>query len=194
MAIRIGRRIPNWMILAITGSVVSVGLLIAGLNKPLPEYLIATESLRPGSQVELDTLSTVKLDLGPASSKYLLKSEFEIGSSVVRVVREGELLARADMTFATDPSQTAIRLVPALKPAQAVRPGARVSVWQVVETEEGPQAQRLVSSAEVLDLIYGEGLFAAERPEVEIRVSIEQSLLIMTAVSSKFDIYLLPLS
>jgi len=194
MAIRIGRRIPNWMILAITGTVVSVGLLIAGLNKPLPEYLIATQSLRPGSQVELGSLSTVKLDLGPASSKYLLKSEFEIGSSVVRVVREGELLARADMTFATDPSQTAIRLVPALKPAQAVRPGARVSVWQVVETEEGSQAQRLVSSAEVLDLIYGEGLFAAERPEVEIRVSIEQSLLIMTAVSSKFDIYLLPLS
>lgn len=194
MAIRIGRRIPNWMILAITGSVVSVGLLIAGLNKPLPEYLIATQSLRPGSQVELGAFSTVKLDLGPASSKYLLKSEFEIGSSVVRVVREGELLARADMTFATDPSQTAIRLVPALKPAQAVRPGARVSVWQVIETEDGSQAQRLVSSAEVLDLIYGEGLFAAERPEVEIRVSIEQSLLIMTAVSSKFDIYLLPLS
>jgi hypothetical protein len=66
-------------------------------------------------------------------------------------------------------------------------------VWKVVETETGQEVQQLVARAEVLDLVYGEGLFAAEFPEVEIRISWEQSALLLKAVTAESDIYLLPL-
>jgi hypothetical protein len=108
-------------------------------------------------------------------------------------VREGELISKADLTFETNQELTSIRFIPKLKPSDQVIPGALVSVWKVIETEDGQQVQQLVETAEVLDLVYGEGLFAAEYPELELRVSWEQSALLLQAVTAESDIYVLPL-
>jgi hypothetical protein len=193
MAVRFGRRIPNWILLAAGSTLVAVALLVAALAKPVPEYLVAAVALKPGAPIQQQDLKSVSLDLGETSEAYVLATELRPGVGVSRVVREGEILSKADLTFELDPTLTSIRFIPKLKPSNQVKPGSQVSVWKVVETETGQEVQQLVARTEVLDLVYGEGLFAAEFPEVEIRISWEQSALLLKAVTAESDIYLLPL-
>jgi hypothetical protein len=193
MALRFGRRIPNWILLVAGSTLVATALGIAAVTKPVPEYLVAAAALKPGAPLSATDLKTVPLDLGETAASYVLAEDLPPGVGVSRVVRQGELLSKADLTFELDQELTSIRFIPKLKPSVQVKPGSQVSVWKVVETETGQQVQQLVARAEVLDLVYGEGLFAAEFPEVEIRITWEQSALLLQAVTAESDIYLLPL-
>lgn len=194
MAIRFTRRIPNWILLAAGSALLAGAFGVAAVTRPVPEYLVALSALKPGTPIQLEDLRSVSLDLGETAENYLLASDLEPGAGVLRVVRPGEILARADLTFELDETLTSIRFIPKLKPSNQVKPGSQVSVWKVIETESGQEVQQLVARAEVLDLVFGEGLFAAEFPEVEIRVSWPESALLLQAVSAESDIYLLPLT
>lgn len=194
MALRYGRRLPNWFLIVIGFVLLTFGVIAATLMRPLPEYLVATEVLKPGVPISEDFVQGIAIELEGASETYLLAADLEPGIGVSRVVRPGELISRADLTFETNPNLTSMRITPKLKPSAQVSAGAMVAVWQVIEQEDGLQVQRLVARAEVLDLVYGEGLFAAELPEVEIRISWDQSLLLLQAISAEADLYLLPLS
>lgn len=194
MAVRFGRRIPNWLLLVASSGLVALALGVAAISRPVPEYLVAAAALKPGAPIQVEDLKVVALDLEEAAPNYLLAEDLLPGVGVLRVVRQGEIISRADLTFETDESLTSIRFIPKLKPSDQVIPGGKVSVWRVVETEAGMEVQQLVPSAEVLDLVYGEGLFAAEFPEVELRLSWEQSALMLQAVSAESDIYILPLT
>lgn len=193
MAIRFGKRVPNWVLLAAGSLAVAIALGVAALSRPVPEYLVAATALKPGAPIQPEDLRPVALDLKELGDTYLLAQDLLPGVGVIRVVREGELISRSDLTFEVDDTLTSIRIIPKLKPSDQVTPGAQVSVWKVLETEDGEQVQQLVERAEVLDLVYGEGLFAAEYPEVELRISWEQSALLLQAISAESDIYLLPL-
>lgn len=193
MAIRFGKRVPNWILLAAGSLAVAIALGVAALSRPVPEYLVAATALKPGVPIQPEDLRSVALDLKELGDTYLLAQDLLPGVGVIRVVREGELISRSDLTFEVDDTLTSIRIIPKLKPSDQVTPGAQVSVWKVLETEAGEQVQQLVERAEVLDLVYGEGLFAAEYPEVELRISWEQSALLLQAISAESDIYLLPL-
>jgi hypothetical protein len=83
--------------------------------------------------------------------------------------------------------------VPDLLPAESITSGSAVSVWQVVETEDGYQPQRIVSVAEVLALEFGEGLFADDAPNVELLMNLDQSTLVLQAVAADYPLYVLPL-
>lgn len=194
MALRYGRRLPNWFLIVMGFVLLALGVVTTALLRPLPEYLVATAVLKPGLPISEDYVQGIALELEGASDKYLLAADLEPGVGVSRVVRPGELISRADLTFETNPNLTSMRITPKLKPSAQVGAGAMVAIWQVVEQEEGIQVERLVARAEVLDLVYGEGLFAAELPEVEIRISWDQSLLLLQAISAEADLYLLPLS
>ena len=194
MAVRYGRRLPNWFLILMGFVLVAFAFIAAALMRPVPEYLVATAALKPGVPISIDSVRQVPVDLGEVSDGYLLATDLEPGVGVSRVIRPGELLSRADLTFETNPNLTSMRITPKLKPSAQVTPGAKVAIWQVVEQEEGLRVERLVARAEVLDLVYGEGLFAAELPEVEIRISWDQSLLLLESISAEADLYLLPLS
>ena len=194
MAVRFGKRLPNWVMLAAGTVLVGIGLVLAAVNRPVPEYLVAVGALKPGAPIQSTQVKVVAMDLAEAGSKYLLAEDLALGAGVSRVVRDGEILARADLTFELDPNLTSLRLTPKLKPSKQVQAGSSVSVWEVVEAAEGRQVKQLVPSAEVLELIYGDGLFDAEFPEVELRLSWEQSVLLLEAISSESDLYILPLT
>lgn len=194
MAIRYGRRLPNWLYVVFGFVALGFTLLTAAMLRPVPEYLMATAAIKPGLPISLESTTGVEIDLGQAADSYLLKSDFQPGIGVSRLIRAGELLSKADLTFETNPNLTSMRITPKLKPSAQVSSGAQVTIWQVIEQEDGLAVERLVARAEVLDLIYGEGLFAAELPEVEIRISWDQSLLLLQAISAEADLYLLPLS
>lgn len=192
MAIRMGRKIPNWLILAGAGVVVSVGLVVSVLAKPLPEYLVAAADIKPGGLLSEKDFVSVSLDLGDIRN-YLRADELPVNQSVVRVVRKGELLSALDLTTETDPNFTALRLIPELRPAIS-EIGSFVSVWRAIEGETGFEMQRLVERAEVLAIEEGEGLFADNVPEVELRLGVEESVFVMQAISQESAIFLVPVS
>jgi hypothetical protein len=193
MAIRIGRRIPNWLILIIGTIAILLGLGLAALAKPVPEYLVATSILKPGMPLNASMFTTARVELGAVADSYLRADHLLPGTAVARVVRPGELISNRDLTTELNPDFTSLRILPKLKPASAVQAGRMVALWQALPVEdEPPQLQRLIARAEVLEVAYGEGLFAQELPEVEIRLSQEQATLVMQAISAKFDLYLIP--
>lgn len=187
-----GRKIPNWLILAGAGVVVSVGLLVSVLMKPLPEYLVAAADIKPGSVLSEKDFVAMPLDLGEMQN-YLRVDQLPTNQSVVRVVRKGELLSAFDLTSEIDSNFTALRLVPELRPAIS-RVGSFVSVWRALEGEAGFEMQRLVERAEVLAIEEGEGLFADNVPEIELRLGIEESVFVMQAISQENSIFLVPVS
>lgn len=190
MAIRMGRRIPNWLILAIFGSVVLVGLVVSSLFRPLPEYLVAASDLKPGEQLSASDFNSVPIDLGDVVG-YLMAEDAPAVTGVVRLIRKGELIHQKDVTSLSDPEYTAIRITPELKPA-SVAAGAFVSVWRAIERESGVELELIVPRSEVLELKYGEGLFAQENPEVELHLKLDEAIAVMLAVSLENQIFVVP--
>lgn len=167
-----------------------VGLLVSSLLRPLPEYLVAATDLKPGEMLKAEHFTSVALDLGELGA--YVKSE-DAGSviGVQRVVRKGELLSKKDLTTIAYPEYTAIRITPELKPA-SVAAGSFVSVWRAIERESGTELELIVPRAEVFEIKYGEGLFAQENPEVEVRLKLEEAIAVMHAISLENQIFVVP--
>ena len=181
------------MILIVGSFLILVLVAVAGLNRPLPTYLIAASNLAPGTQLRSESLVIGALDLGSIAQNYVTTDELE-DSYLVLPVAAGELIPKRALGQGLGQNQTSIRIVPNLKPASQIVAGARAAIWQVVEVEEAYESQLLVPSALVSDLVYGEGLFAGEIPEVELLITREQATLVLQALTKEAAIYLLPLS
>jgi hypothetical protein len=186
------RRIPNWLILGVGMSLVVIALGLSALNKPLPEYLIAAQDLVPGEPISADSLIAVNMNLGSAANLYLQRGEVLQDETVVSLIRQGELIPRAELTKNLKANFTSLRFLPTLKPSQNIKPGSWVSIWQVVETEDDFESQRLIPRALVLAVITEDGLFSGDSPEVEISLQLEDSSLVISALSAGHDVYLLP--
>lgn len=193
MAKRLRARPSNTVLLIIGSFIILVLVAIAGLNRPLPTYLIAATNLTPGISLSSDLVRTEGLDLGSISQNYATTADLD-GHFLVLPIPSGELIPMRALGQELGFGKTSLRVTPGLKPASQITPGARVQIWQVVETEIGFESQLLVPSSLVTDLVYGDGLFAAEIPEVELIVSKEQAQLVLQAVTAKYALYLLPLS
>jgi hypothetical protein len=170
--------------------VVLVGLVVSSLFRPLPEYLVAATDLKPGELLTDEAFTRVALDLGEVSA-YVKAEEAFSATGVSRLIRKGELIASQDLTTLTDPEYTAIRITPELKPA-SVTQGSFVALWRAIEREAGVELELIVPRAEVLEIKYGEGLFAQENPEVELRLKLDEAIAAMHAVSLENQIFVVP--
>lgn len=192
MAKRLRARPSNTLLLVI-GSIVILALVaFAGLNKPLPSYLIASSNLAPGMQLSAQNTRTEQLDLGSLASSYVTAEDLA-GFVLLQPVVAGELIPTRLLGRGLALGETSLRFTPALKPAGQITPGSRVAIWQVVKLEDSFESQLLVRSALVTDLQFGEGLFAAELPEVEVLLSEAFASLVLQSLASDNAIYLLPL-
>lgn len=191
MNIRIRKRVSPWTVLILILSLAAVAVLVFTLNKPLPTYLVAKRDLVPGELITAEDVDQLNLDLGPLAGSYL--SEIPRDVSVRSAVPKGELIPVSRLGTELAENQTAIRLLPATKPAASVTAGTLVSVWQVVEVEGEFQPQQLVAIAEVAAIQYGEGLFSEEVPEIELLLGKEQAMLVITALAADYDVFVLPL-
>lgn len=171
-------------------AIASVGIAVISLNKPLPTYLVAKRDLVPGQSIQTTDLDMVELDLGSLAALYA--KEIPAGTALTSAVPKGELIPVSRFGRELAENQTAIRLVPSIKPSAAVVLGSFVSIWQVVEVEGLFQPEQLVARAEVASVEFGEGLFAEDVPEIEILLSKEQAMLLITALAADFDVFVLP--
>lgn len=193
MAKRLRARPSNALLLAIGTFVILVLLAVAGLNKPLPGYLIAAGNLPPGAALDQGNAEILELDLGPLAERYATQEQAQ-GMVLLQPVASGELIPLRLLGERAPQNQTAIRFTPDLKPANPIAIGSRVAIWQVVEIEEIFEPQLLVENAVVSDLAFGDGLFAGELPEVEVLVTHSQGSLLISALASDAAVYLLPRS
>ena len=193
MAKRLRARPSNTVILIAGSFLVLVLVGIAGLNRPLPSYLIAAGNLGAGTVLTSELVRSESLDLGSIAQGYATDSDLD-GQALLLPVASGELIPRRALGETLANGQTSIRVIPDLKPASQITPGSRVSIWQVVELEDGFEPQLLVASSLVSDIFLGDGLFAGELPEVELILSRGEAALVLTAITSESAIYLLPLS
>jgi hypothetical protein len=189
---RLRARPSNTVLLIVGSFIILVLVAIAGLNRPLPSYLIAATNLSPGTQLTYEAVRVENLDLGSIAQNYATEEDLE-NKHLILPIANGELIPLRALGTELRFGQTSLRIVPGLKPASQITAGSRVQIWQVVETEIGFESQLLVGSSMVADLVYGDGLFAAEIPEVELMVTKEQAQLVLEAVAAKSAIYLLPL-
>jgi len=190
---RLRARPANWVLLLISSSLVLGGLVVASAMKPLPSYLVASSTISTGTLLSEADAVVVELDLGVYSEAYVAAGTSIEGLSATAVIGQGELIPLRLIGRGLRPDQTALRFVPDLKPAQSIVPGSVVSVWQVIETEEGFVPQRIVSVSEVLAIEFGDGLFAEDAPDVELLLNLDQSTLVLAAVAAGYPIYVLPL-
>jgi hypothetical protein len=190
MSMRIRKSISPWTFAIFILSLAALAVIVITLNKPLPTYLVAKRALVPGEQLTAQDVDFLNLDLGPLESNYL--REIPADLAVRSAVPAGELIPVSRLGTQLSENQTAIRILPATKPASSVVAGTLVSVWQVVEVEGQFQPQQLVATAEVAAVQYGEGLFSEEIPEVELLVGREQAMLVITALAADFDVFVLP--
>lgn len=190
MSMRIRKSISPWTVAIFILSLAALAVIVITLNKPLPTYLVAKRALVPGEQITAQDVDFLNLDLGPLENNYL--REIPADLAVRSAVPAGELIPVSRLGTQLSENQTAIRILPATKPASSVVAGTLVSVWQVVEVEGQFQPQQLVATAEVAAVQYGEGLFSEEIPEVELLVGREQAMLVITALAADFDVFVLP--
>ncbi|MDP4756087.1 MAG: hypothetical protein NWR78_02965 [Aquiluna sp.] len=193
MAKRLRARPSNTVILVAGSFLVLVLVGIAGLNRPLPTYLIASSNLGVGTVLGSELVRVESLDLGSIAESYATEADLD-GQALLIPISSGELIPRRALGESLTNGQTSIRVVPDLKPASQITLGSRVSIWQVVEVEDEFEPQLLVASSLVSDILFGEGLFAGELPEVELILSRTEAAMVLRAVTSESAIYLLPLS
>lgn len=193
MAKRLRARPSNTVILVAGSFLVLVLVGIAGLNRPLPTYLIASSNLGVGTVLGSELVRVESLDLGSIAESYATEADLD-GQALLIPISSGELIPRRALGESLTNGKTSIRIVPDLKPASQITLGSRVSIWQVVEVEDEFEPQLLVASSLVSDILFGEGLFAGELPEVELILSRIEAAMVLRAVTSESAIYLLPLS
>ena len=193
MAKRLRARPSNTVILVAGSFLILVLVGIAGLNRPLPTYLIASSNLGVGTVLGSELVRLESLDLGSIAESYATEADLD-GQALLIPISSGELIPRRALGESLTNGQTSIRVVPDLKPASQITLGSRVSIWQVVEVEDEFEPQLLVASSLVSDILFGEGLFAGELPEVELILSRIEAAMVLRAVTSESAIYLLPLS
>lgn len=191
MSMRIRKRVNPWTIAIFILSMAAAAVVVFTLNKPLPTYLIAKRDLVPGELITEQDVEQLNLDLGPLAANYI--TELPDDLAVRSAVPQGELIPVSRLGTQLAQNQTAVRLLPATKPAAAVMAGSLVAVWQVVEVEGEFQPQQLVAIAEVAAIQYGEGLFSEEVPEIELLLGKEQAMLVITALAANHDVFVLPL-
>ena len=191
MSMRIRKRVNPWTVAIFILSLAAVAVMVFALNKPLPTYLIAKRDLLPGELISAQDVEQLNLELGPLAASYI--KELPDDLAVRSAIPQGELIPLSRLGTQLAQNQTAIRLLPATKPASAVLAGSLVSVWQVVEVEGEFQPQQLVAIAEVAAIQYGEGLFSEDVPEIELLLGKEQAMLVITALAADYDVFVLPL-
>jgi hypothetical protein len=181
---------PIWL------AAIGLGLVVSYLlvNRPLPEYLVASADLASGTRVELAQVAPARLALDSIAGRYLRPEEFHSGLVLTRPILAGELIPASALSEVSNPAFTQLVVKPSTLPATQVRVGNRVAVWAATARDELAMPRLLVGAAEVTAIIAPEGLFSDALPSVQILISRTSVSALLQALAARQEIYLLPVS
>lgn len=184
------KRVSGWMVLMLVGA---VGLVIVGafaLTKPLPEYLIAKGTVLPGEELRPEAFEPRRMDLGSLSGMYLKPEDLQEDLVFSEVILSGELIP-GRMLVGGVPSHTSIVLRPSLPVSSQIEPGSWVQIWRTVSTPDGFIGEQLIPFSQVISISDDASLISDQSAEVEVSISQEQAGILLPAISSENDIFLL---
>ncbi len=173
---------------------IALSLLIAGalaLSRPLPEYLVAKETLIPGQRVSMENFDLQSLNLGPSEGTYLRFGGAPDPFYVSEMVLEGELIPTRIVLNDLTKGRTTVVLHPSLPVSQKVIAGSWVQIWRTKPSAQGFIGELLVPRSQVLAVTKDQSFVSADASTVEVLVSQQQAALILETLASEFDVYLL---
>jgi hypothetical protein len=86
---------------------------------------------------------------------------------------------------------TTVVLEPSLEISPSIAPGSWVQIWRTIESSEGFLSERLVDRSQVVSIRQGDSLVSSSGSQIEVKVSEEQSAIILQTMSAEQDIYVL---
>jgi len=185
------KRISTGSLLTIVAAVGLVITAVLALNKPLPEYLVAKVDLLPGHKISITQLEARPINLGETGSAYLTFGDFDEGYVATDFVSRGELLLVRKLSTTESPGWTTVVLIPSLEISPGIAPGSWVQIWRTIESPEGFLSERLVDRSQVVSLRQGDSLVSSSESQIEVKVSEEQSAIILQTMSAEQDIFVL---
>lgn len=180
-------------LVAVLATAAALLVLAWVLLRPVPEYLVASEDLASGTRVVPEQLIISRVDLGQSATGYLQPSEFRAGMVLTRPVLRGELLPASALADNVNPLFTQLVVQPSTMPPPQVRAGNRVALWAAA-ANSGFGPRQLVSRAEVTALVEPQGLFSDAWPSVQLLIPRTSVAIVLQALATKQQIYLLPVS
>jgi len=168
-------------------------VLVWAVMRPVPEYLVASQDLASGTRVLPEQLTVSRIELGPAGAGYVQPAEFRAGMVLTRPVLRGELLPASALADNVNPLFTQLVVQPSSMPPAQVRVGNRVALWAAAANSDRG-ARQLLGRAEVTALIEPVGLFSDSWPSVQLLIPRTSVALVLQAIATKQQIYLLPVS
>lgn len=193
-------RRPSWRdprllvgVALVAGSVALGATVVASADRTAPAY-VAAHALTPGDAVTAADLRSVDVNLAGTTDAYLSPAEpLEPGAVVVRVVREGELVARSALGRAEDLEvrQVAVPVESAL--SDRVVTGSTVDLWSVppADANEGPS--ELVRGVDVAQVdTASSGLVGRGGAAVHVLVPSDRLADVLEALASEGTVAVVP--
>ena len=185
------KRVSTWSVISIA-AVIGVSFAAAfGLNRPVPEFLIAKEDLEPGQKISISQLAARPISLGESEVAYWKLQEYEEGHVATDFIAKGELLPLRQLSLTQLSGMTTIVLLPALEISPSIVPGSWVQIWRTIEGPQGFLSERVVERSQVVSVIADGSLVSGNKSQVEVAVTEEQSGIIIQSMSAKQDIFVL---
>lgn len=167
------------------------GMLIWQVNRPLPEYLIASAPVNYGTEISSLTFSTVNLDLGSSADKYLQAKDVISGQRVIRAIGAGELIPLSTLAGNLPSGKVLVSIQPGSAGSTEITPGTEVQIWLVeLLAHTQPSDPELLGLGEVTRVEKPEGLFASDFGSYEILVPQDLAPRIFKAQAAQSPIYL----
>lgn len=185
------KRISAWTFLSIAAAACLVIAAAVALNRPIPEYLVATADLEPGQKISRTQLEVRPMDMGETGSAYLTLGDLDEDYVITDFISSGELLPRRQISLTQSVGRTTVVLMPSLEISPSIEPGSWVQIWRTIEGPEGFLSERLVERSQVVSVSQEDSLVSSSISQIEVAVSEEQSAVIMQTMSAEQDIYVL---
>ena len=170
--------------------------LFAQAANPKEQILIAKAGLSAGSQVTLDSVSSVEVSLNGSEQKYLRAIAPNQNLFLIASVRAGELIPLAQLVNSAKDTRVPVQISPAMGIAKAIKVGSAVDLWaskqQSAQVYADPRI--LTLGAEVSEIIEPTGMFANAGRALELMVHPDDVPAIIAANASgdKFAAILKP--
>ena len=193
---------PSWKdprlllgVLLVLGSVAGVGALVASQDQTT-QVLAAAREIPVGTVLEPDDFDVVQVALGGLEGTYLPASDpFPEDAVAGSLIRRGELLARADITAATDLDRKPLGLDVQTPLPSGIRAGDRVDVWASLPDGQNGygEPRRLLTAAEISELSVTESVIAgAAATRLLVLVEDQDLPALLGALSNQAKIAVVP--
>jgi len=141
-------------------------------NKTTESFLVTTQDLASGEQLQISQLSTKELSLFELAGLYLKQGGLPEGSYLLRPVAAGEVIPLSAITTWQLDDYSNVVLSPTVALSAQIKPGTKVSIWAAkqLDYQSFEEPTLIALDVEVVSVSKPQGNFSNGSDLVELRV------------------------